>query len=381
MDYREVREYSESVRNAKRICELHTEMTDSQLGFLCGLIKESQPKKIVEVGVASGGTSLVIIQCLKELNLKSSFFSVDLNERLYSDSQKETGYIVKDAEKQKEYQITDHKYFLGHYLPEVLEEIGEGIDFLILDTVHHMPGELLDFLAGAPFLSDGAMVVLHDVALQHEPKTDNYCYATQVLFSCVTGTKYLNNNIKYPNIAAFQVGKETKNNLTDVFNALSLTWNYKPFLEEIQIYRLWYEKYFNDFNCRLFEQAVEMNYHTLSVTDPGFNDYMNTLCCSVLGMYEKVYLYGAGKRGKLFYKALSNLWDKNKVEKCKFLVSNEVDAKKNKCESWEMVKCVDNALIVLTADSSEIREKLRNSETHWIDIPSQIWKDMEKVYG
>ena len=39
------------------------------------------------------------------------------------------------------------------------------IDFIIIDTVHFMPGEFLTFLTALPQLKDGCIVVLHDIHL------------------------------------------------------------------------------------------------------------------------------------------------------------------------------------------------------------------------
>lgn len=378
-EYREVVEYKEATDSAKSICSLQTEMTESQLGFLCGLIRDKRPQKIVEVGVASGGTTLVILQCLKMLEMKSSLFSVDLNERLYSNKEKETGYVARDVEADGRYASIYHRYLLGKYLPEVLLEIDNDIDFLILDTVHHLPGEILDFLAALPLMKNGATVVLHDVTLQHEKETDDYCFATQILFSCVSAEKYINNVDGYPNIAAFCVESDTCENVNDVFSALTLTWNYMLSQEETNIYRAWYNKFFNEQSCRLFEQALEMNSKTLARIDPCFCDYMQTLCDSVLTRYESVYLYGAGKRGKLFNKALDEFWRK-RTGKCQFLVSNIEDNRQD-CVTWDSVKYEKEKLIILTVDSSEIKKKLRQSETHWLDVPSQIWRDLERKYG
>ena len=46
--------------------------------------------------------------------------------------------------------------------PDVIDEIGSDIDFLILDTLHIVPGEILDFLVCLPYLTKDAIVVLHD---------------------------------------------------------------------------------------------------------------------------------------------------------------------------------------------------------------------------
>lgn len=74
----------------------YSEMTSFQHAFLCGLIKENHPTKIVEVGVSAGGTTEVILQCLKILNMKVDMYSVDWSERWYRNEKYETGFAVKE---------------------------------------------------------------------------------------------------------------------------------------------------------------------------------------------------------------------------------------------------------------------------------------------
>lgn len=77
----------------------YSEMTSFQHAFLCGLIKENRPNKIVEVGVSAGGTTGVVLQCLKMLNIKATMYSVDLSERWYRNESYETGFAVKEMGK------------------------------------------------------------------------------------------------------------------------------------------------------------------------------------------------------------------------------------------------------------------------------------------
>ena len=69
-----------------KIAQGESEMTEWQLGFLCGLIKQKKPKKILEIGVAAGGTTAVILNCVAQLDLDTEVFSIDINEKLYSDN-------------------------------------------------------------------------------------------------------------------------------------------------------------------------------------------------------------------------------------------------------------------------------------------------------
>ena len=56
------------------------EMSKWQLAFLCGLIKENKPKKIVEVGTSAGGTAAVLMNCVHMLGLDAEIYAVDINE-------------------------------------------------------------------------------------------------------------------------------------------------------------------------------------------------------------------------------------------------------------------------------------------------------------
>ena len=47
------------------------EMSEFESAFLCGLLKKFRPKKILEIGVAAGGTTAVMLQCLEDMKLDS----------------------------------------------------------------------------------------------------------------------------------------------------------------------------------------------------------------------------------------------------------------------------------------------------------------------
>lgn len=227
-----------------------SEMSDSQLFFLCGLIKEFQPKKIVEVGVSAGGTTVNIIKCINRLGIKCDMYSVDLLDYYYRDNTKPCGYMIEEINANER---SFHRLLTGEILPKRLGEIGNGIDFLILDTVHLLPGEVLDFLAIFPFLKENAVVVLHDIALHH--LSDKNCIATNVLFQTVVAEKYLNNNEYFPNIAAFRINEDTKKYIFDVFCCLTLPWDYIPDEEQIETYSKMYSEHYGSDALLLWKQA------------------------------------------------------------------------------------------------------------------------------
>ena len=110
--------------------EYSAEMSNDQLAFLCGLIEEYRPNKIVEVGVSAGGTTAVILNCISMLKLKPEFYSLDLSTLFYRDQRKQTGYLAEECKKILGSEVK-HSLYTGKYAVEYLEEIGADIDFLI----------------------------------------------------------------------------------------------------------------------------------------------------------------------------------------------------------------------------------------------------------
>lgn len=72
------------------------EMSYMQSAFVCGLIRQYKPKKIVEIGVASGGMTAVILNCIEILQLNTEVFSIDLAIDFYRDNTKKTGYLAEE---------------------------------------------------------------------------------------------------------------------------------------------------------------------------------------------------------------------------------------------------------------------------------------------
>ncbi len=257
----------------------HPWMEPSESAFLCGALQTCRPKKILEVGVAKGGTTAIILQLLEDLGEPYEMHSCDLATKVAGH---DTGYLATLA-KENNLLITPpqstlrgtHEFHLGKYLPQVIDEIGGDIDFVILDTVHYTPGELLDFPVMLPYLKDGAIVVLHDVALnqRNNPIHTPDAHATGLLLSAVTAPeKFLNfthedksRPNRYPNIGAFRVDESTRAHIDNVFMAFMLTWHYLPKDDEINIYREFYTKHYPAELIEIFDETVKMNRNNIAL--------------------------------------------------------------------------------------------------------------------
>lgn len=224
-------------------------MSDFENCFLFSLLKKFSPKKILEIGIAAGGTTYMLCSYIKEHLPNTKLYSVEYSKEYYIDKTKNSGFV--SSKYFSEY--TNWKLFLGGCYPKFCDEIGKDIDFLILDTAYRLPGELLDFIAVLPFLKDGAVVILHDLDLTSTCiKSSNInwyrAYATKLLFDVAQGTKIICKDESrtggIPNIGAIIVNNDTRAHIRDLFSATSFIWHYMPPEEDLQIYDKIYNRYY-----------------------------------------------------------------------------------------------------------------------------------------
>lgn len=288
----------------------NAEMSSWQSAYLCGLIKEKRPGKLVEIGVAAGGTTAIVLNCVAQLNIECEIYSLDISSEYYRDRAYATGFLAEYAKKQIKKQVK-HSMLIG-IAPDYMDKVGKGIDFLILDTVHMLPGEILDFLICLPYLSEDAVVVLHDVAIHHFAYSDMYSWATQILLDAVVADKLpvfgADNEFGYPNIGAFRINGDTMKYIYDVFSTLILTWQYIPREGELQKYRSkLVEAGYPERCISVFDCACAMNRSTINKRTEGeflkihfFHEFIRK--------YENrnIFLYGAGNLGRKVYRLLNN---------------------------------------------------------------------------
>ena len=284
--------------------EFECEMNREDHGFLCGMIKAVRPAKIVEIGVAEGGTTSVIMNCLAMLNMASSVYSVDLNQHFYQDISLKTGY---EYEKLKEFAKgkSKHEFLFGKTIAGQIDIIGKNIDMVIIDTTHSLPGEILDFLAIFPFLSQGAFVLLHDINLNYSrsfavnkvvASKAAECVATKILLMTVTADKYINcNDIYMGNIGTFQINQDTNKYICSLFFALTMTWSYQMREDIEEEYRTIYERYYDKECLKWFDLAVYNNKRIVS------RQRIRSFLYEKIPKGSNIILYAAGNSGKRIY--------------------------------------------------------------------------------
>jgi len=237
-----------------------SEMSAAERAFLNALILRNKPRKLLELGVSAGGSSVVTLNAIKDFS-DAQLYSIDLNEMFYKNDREKTGYFVDNYPDLK----SKWELLTGGLALNFMDKIGAGVDFCLIDTVHSNPGEILDFLMILPFLKDDAVVVFHDVTLHVQYFVmKKYARAEKaitnnMLMSAITGRKLLQGSHDgdlFANIGGIRIGKDTKENVFEIFNLLTIPWCYLPTdkqeQEIISWFERYYDKYYIDYLTRVF---------------------------------------------------------------------------------------------------------------------------------
>ena len=73
----------------------YIELTLEEQKFMNGLIRKIKPRKIVEIGVSKGGSSVLILNAIKDIK-GSKLFSIDKSIYCYREKHKKTGFVVEE---------------------------------------------------------------------------------------------------------------------------------------------------------------------------------------------------------------------------------------------------------------------------------------------
>jgi hypothetical protein len=130
LDKYEVNKYNEIKKTIiKAGC---SQMSNKEREFINGIIRKFKPKKILEVGVYHGGSSVIILNAIDDMR-ESKFYSIELD----------SGDFVGDCVNKYYPQfLKNWKLYKGNIATEYMEIIGKEIDMVIIDTAHYEPGEI-----------------------------------------------------------------------------------------------------------------------------------------------------------------------------------------------------------------------------------------------
>lgn len=281
---------------------LHSEMTQEERYFVNGIIREIKPQTLLEVGVASGGGTVNLLNAISD-DENSRLISVDCMNFYYRDSTLPVGIDVIRTFGN----IPTWKLYTGKDVSEILGTLDLKFDFAIIDTLHSHPVEALNFLCVLPFLNDGAIVVLHDISLCYYKASGKHL-ATRVLMSALAGEKlfpkykssqYISPNECVHNICAIQITKELKRNIHNIFYTLEIPWEVYP-IEYISNVRDLLSRYYGNDELSYFDDADKANFtwYFSNKSSHSFEKLKKSIL-KILSENKKIVFYGAGKNMNL----------------------------------------------------------------------------------
>ena len=258
-----------------------SEMTSSERFFLNGMIRKIKPKKILEIGVAGGGSSAIILNAIKD-DPDAHLYSIDFAKHYYRDSSKEVGFIVYEEFKTFLPQYTLFKDILA---ASCLDEIGNDIDFCLLDTTHCLPGEIIEYLTVLPYMKKNGIIVIHDTALHTVKlddlwsekgkfsKDDNFAKRSIrtgdplpdvccILFSCIKGEKIepIETEHQFQNIGAVRLANDAICDAESIFNLLTLPWAHMPYChDDLKVIEKIFKKNYPESCVNKFLKATSFN--------------------------------------------------------------------------------------------------------------------------
>lgn len=229
----------------------------TQPDFINGLIRKYRPKNCLEIGVANGGSSILILNAIQDIP-NSILVSLDLNTQLYTDKTKKTGYRVNQYFPKL---AKNWKLLTGQQPHKFLIKLNMKFDFVFLDSAHKAPGELLNLIELLPFLKKNAIFVLHDILWHFHIKKKIYPSNVH-LYPAIYGDKVLvkNSDGSIGNMGAAFLYNNQENHYLDYFFLLLTFWEYMPKDNEIDDLRIFIKNYFKkDIYLKIFDTAVMKN--------------------------------------------------------------------------------------------------------------------------
>jgi hypothetical protein len=206
---------------------------------------------------------------------------------------------------------------------QVIESLDRKFDFVVIDTGHTHPCESLNLIAILPYLTENAIVVLHDI--NPWQATNPPFTAPILLLSCIVAPKLQPQCDKA--IAAFQITADTRTHISNVFYAFSFPWGYAPRQLILDSVCGIVDKYYDEKCQELFRQALDWNSkrHIRFVTKERSFTMSLTRCSAItayLKSFRKIVFYGAGSNcdtllnlfAHNFISTPHEIWDVNALE-------------------------------------------------------------------
>lgn len=162
----------------------------SELSGMLEMVKEINPKTVVEVGSARGGTFWALARASRSDALLAS---VDIPSGSPLDVREGRDvYGTRDRERMRSYVLEGQRCVLidgnsqmESTLEKLIDSIGcEPVDVLFLDADHRYEGVKRDFQLYAPLVREGGLICFHDITTQNDPRSAVHIFWDELKNQC-----------------------------------------------------------------------------------------------------------------------------------------------------------------------------------------------------
>jgi predicted O-methyltransferase YrrM len=244
--------------------EKYSQMTKHEKEYINAIVLRNKPKKLLEIGVSAGSSTILLLNAInKDKNAK--LFSIDYSKDWYKSSDKKTGFLLDNYVNLKQ----KWELYTGGLSIKFMDKIGENIDFCLIDTQHIVPGGILDFLMVFPFLTDNAIIILHDINLYTCNLSElQWDIPNSLLMSTIIGKKYIQGNFSktdenkgkrtnFPNIGGIKLSQKSRQNIYELLNLLTMKWAYLPSKKEQNEILLFFKNHYEDFYYKFLKEIFD----------------------------------------------------------------------------------------------------------------------------
>lgn len=216
----------------------------SQYYFINGLIRLYKPKKLLEIGVCTGGMSAAILNSIKDIK-DAMLYSYDLEKNNYMKN--------------------NNKYKVGHFV------------FANFPNLLHKWKLYTGIIEILPFLKENAIIAFDDIHHQaqlHLAKIPFFYSCNNLLFSVLKGKKILYKHRILGKLGAVILENNQRKYYFDYFYLLLHNWSYMPKKFELDTIRVLVKKYYSPYLLKIFDTAVKLNYNLLKIKGLLNKDYI-----------------------------------------------------------------------------------------------------------
>lgn len=140
-----------------------------EASFLLTAMELCDAKTVVELGVASGGSTLYMLAMLNEMPGIRRLFAFDLMDAYFGDESRPVGYLALESE----FNVPGRLVLQGgrcaadvrSTLAEFSPDPRGSVDLAFVDGNHQHPWATIDLLFLLPLMREGGVVAFHDINL------------------------------------------------------------------------------------------------------------------------------------------------------------------------------------------------------------------------